>query len=129
MSAALVPNLHAAWIGMLCGAAFGAVLGLFFHGEEWLGGYASWPRRMLRLGHIALFGIALINLSFALTAGALRLEGGLAWPSGLLIVGAVTMPLVCFLSAWRKPFRHLFFVPAASVIVALALFVWRLLSP
>ena len=110
MSGPVLANLHAAWIGMLLGAVFGAVQGLFFHREEWLGGYASWPRRLLRLGHIAFFGLALVNLSFALTANALRLEGGLTWPSRLLILGAITMPLLCYLSAWRKPFRHLFFL-------------------
>ena len=35
-----------------------------------------------------------------------------------MIVGAVTMPLLCFLTAWRKPFRHLFPVPVLSVLVA-----------
>ena len=128
MDGALLPNLHAAWVGMLCGALAGATIGLFFHREEWLGGYGSWRRRMLRLGHIAFFGLALVNLSFALTVRALGMTGGLAWPSALLIVGAIAMPLVCFLSAWRKPFRHLFFVPASSVTVALALFLWRVLA-
>jgi hypothetical protein len=33
------------------------------------------------------------------------------------IVGAATMPTVCFLSAWRKPFRHLFFVPVGAVLI------------
>ena len=31
-------NLAAAWTGILLGMAGGAALGLFFHGEEWLGG-------------------------------------------------------------------------------------------
>jgi hypothetical protein len=115
-------NLYAAWVGMFLGGLAGAGLGLFFHREEWLGGYASWPRRMLRLGHISLFGIAFLNLAFALTAGALAVERGLAWPSRLLLLGAVTMPLVCGLSAWRKPFRHLFFLPALSVIAGIGLF-------
>jgi len=115
-------NLYAAWIGMFLGGLAGAGLGLFFHREEWLGGYASWRRRMLRLGHISLFGIAFLNLALVLTAGALGAERGLAWPSRLLILGAVAMPLVCGLSAWRKPFRHLFFLPALSVIAGIGLF-------
>ncbi len=122
-------HLHAAWIGFLLGAVAGAVTGLFFHDEAWLGGYASWRRRMVRLGHVAFFGIGILNLAFALTARALGISSGLAVPSALLILGAATMPVVCYLSAYREPFRHLFFVPALSVGVAVALFLARVLAP
>jgi hypothetical protein len=104
------------------------VPGLFFHGQDWLGGYASWPRRMIRLAHIAFFGIGLLNLGFALTARTLGLENGLRATSVLLLVGAAAMPLVCYLSAWRSAFRHLFVVPAVSVTLGVGLFAWRLLT-
>ena len=122
-------NIHAAWIGFLLGCLAGAVPGLFFHDSDWLGGYASWQRRMIRLAHIAFFGIGFINLSFALTARALGLESGLEISSTLLIMGAAAMPMVCYLSAWKMGFRHLFFIPAMSVTFAIALFVWRILAP
>jgi hypothetical protein len=83
---------------------------------------------MIRLGHIAFFGIGFINLSFALTARTLGLAAGLTNTSVLLIVGAVTMPSVCYLSAWKPAFRNLFFIPASSVIVGVALFVWRVIN-
>jgi hypothetical protein len=121
-------NLHAAWIGILLGAVAGAAQGLFFHDEQWLGGYGSWPRRMIRLGHISFFGIAMINLAFFFTVRELGLRGELVWSSRLLIVAAVTMPLLCYLSAFRKGFRHLFFVPTLSVIIGVALLLWRLLA-
>jgi len=121
-------NLYAAWIGFLLGCVAGAVTGLFFHDKDWLDGYGSWPRRLVRLGHISLFGIGFLNLCFALTARALGLESGLNAASGLFLLGAVTMPLVCYLSAWRMAFRHLFFIPALSVTSGVALFAWRLLS-
>ena len=38
----------------------------------------------------------------------------------LFVAGAVSMPTVCFLSAWRKPLRHLFFIPVLSLIGAAA---------
>jgi hypothetical protein len=120
-------NIGAAWVGFLAGCVAGAVPGLFFHAEGWLGGYASWRRRMVRLGHVAWFGIGGLNLAFALTARALGIEDGLAAPSALLIVGLVAMPLVCYLSAWRPASRHAFFVPAGAVTLAVALFAWRLL--
>ena len=110
------------------GCVAGAVTGLFFHGEGWLGGYSSWHRRMIRLGHIAFFGIGFLNLAFALTARAFALEPRLKVASALLIVGAVAMPLVCYLSAWRAFFRHLFFIPALSVMFGVAVCLWRMVS-
>lgn len=121
-------NIYAAWVGFLLGCLAGAIPGLFFYGKDWLGGYASWQRRMTRLAHIAFFGIGFINLSFALTAKTLGLDTGLQVSSVLLIVGAVAMPTVCYLSAWKPVFRNVFFVPAGSVTIGIALFVWRIVA-
>lgn len=119
-------NIYVAWICFLLGCISGAIPGLFFHNKEWLGGYTSWRRRLIRLGHISFFGIGLINLSFALTARSLAMESGLELPSILLVVGAVAMPTVCYLSAWKDIFRHLFFIPAISVTTAIVTFTWKL---
>jgi hypothetical protein len=124
----MLMNLQAAWIGLSLGCVAGAIPGLFFYGSDWLGGYASWQRRMTRLAHISFFGIGFINLSFALTARALGLEAGLRGASILLIVGAVTMPTVCYLSAWKPACRHSFFIPAMSVTIGIALFTWRVMQ-
>lgn len=121
-------NIHAAWIGFFLGCLAGAASGLFFHDKDWLGGYGSWRRRMTRLAHISFFGIGLLNLFFSLTARTLALETGLQGTSILLVVGAVAMPLVCYLAAWKPVLRHLFFIPALSVTVGIALFTWRLLA-
>jgi len=83
---------------------------------------------MIRLAHIAFFGIGLLNLSFALTARTLDLDTGLRPVSVLLIVGAAAMPAVCYLSAWKPAFRHLFFIPAVSVTAGMALFTWRIIG-
>ena len=85
-------NIGAAWIGFLLGGVAGAVPGLFFYDKEWLGGYASWRRRMIRLGHIAFFGLGFLNLGFGLTCRSLALESGVGLASALLIVGAIAMP-------------------------------------
>lgn len=121
-------NMQAAWVGFLLGCVAGAVPGLFFHNAGWLGGYASWERRMIRLGHISFFGIGFLNLFFALTTQAMNLETGLAVISGLLILAAATMPVVCYLSAWKASFRHLFFIPALSATVGVALFTWKVVT-
>jgi hypothetical protein len=118
-------NLYAAWIGILLGFASGSIHGIFFHGDAWLGGYASWTRRMTRLGHISFLGLAFINLAYVVS---LHIEG-VADPgqvtSILFLVGAVTMPLVCYLSAFRKPLRHLFAVPVVSLVAGTVLFITR----
>ncbi|MEN8127611.1 MAG: hypothetical protein ABFR90_07370 [Planctomycetota bacterium] len=119
-------NLYVAWVSMLLGAIAGAVIGLFFYNNDFLGGYTSWRRRMVRLGHIAFFGIGLINLAFALSLKPLGIPETPRIPSLLLIVAAVAMPLTCYLSAIKPFFRHFFFIPASSVILALTIFSWRI---
>ena len=109
-------NLIAGWLGMLAGVLSGAVVGLFFHRDDWMGGYGSYRRRLMRLGHIAFFGLGFLNLMFAATSAQLYLRGSYAaLASGALVVGAIAMPVCCFLSAWRKPLRHLFPVPVLAV--------------
>jgi hypothetical protein len=109
-------NLIGGWLGMLAGVLSGGVVGLFFYRDEWMGGYGSWRRRLTRLGHISFFGLGFLNLMFAATAGQLLLAGSyLKVASVGLLVGAITMPICCFLSAWRKPMRHLFPIPVVAV--------------
>lgn len=121
-------NLYFAWCWFLMGLTTGMLQGLFFHREDWLGGYGSWPRRMTRLGHIAFFGTGLLNLCFAFTAFQLAMDGPLvAATSLLLIIGAVTMSTVCYLAAWRKPVRQLFFIPVASLLAGVLLLIVALL--
>ncbi len=124
----MILNIYTAWIGFFLGCVAGATSGLFFHDEDWLGGYTSWRRRMTRLAHISFFGIAFINLSFAFTARVLKIEDDLVLSSYLFIIGAITMPLVCYLSAARKAFRHLFFIPALAVTLGVAVFLWEILA-
>jgi hypothetical protein len=104
---------------MLAGAVSGAVIGLRFHREEWMGGYGSFRRRMTRLGHISFFGLGFVNLLYAATHALAGLPSPWAWTAAWgLLLGAVTMPACCFLTAWRKePFRHLFAVPVGGVTV------------
>lgn len=113
-------NLYVGWIGMLGGVVSGALIGLFFHDDTWMGGYGSYRRRLTRLGHISFFGLGFLNLLFALSADKLNLATPyLPVASIALVVGAVAMPAVCFLSAWRKPFRHLFPLPVTAVLIGI----------
>jgi hypothetical protein len=109
--------LATGWIEMLGGVASGVVMGLHFHKENWLGGYTSFRRRLARLGHISFFGIGFINLLFAFTLRAMPVPTPFGEFAALgLALAAVTMPLTCFLAAWRPDFRQLFPVPVVGLL-------------
>jgi hypothetical protein len=112
------PNLFLAWLWILLGFVTGMVLGLFFHREQWLGGYTSFKRRMYRLGHISFFGLGALNLLFWLTLQRISEPGLLAGTaSWAFMVGAVTMPVCCGIMA-HFPKAHLIFaVPVVSLIL------------
>ena len=110
-------NLVAAWAGILFGFLSGMVLGLFFHREGWLGGYASFRRRMYRLGHISFFGLGAVNLLFWLTAKLCTLGGApINAASVAFILGAITMPLCCVVMAHFPKLYLIFAVPVISLI-------------
>lgn len=111
-------NWFAGWLLILAGFISGAGLGLFFRREEFWGGYASFRRRIVRLGHIALVALGILNLLFALSPwpAASRWESAAAgWA---FLVGGLAMPAVCFLTGWKEGFRRLFFIPVAALIAA-----------
>src|SRR5947208_12983458 len=104
-------NWYVGWSMILAAFVGGALLGLFFHREDFLGGYASFRRRILRLGHIALPALGMINLLFSLSSWPAPETTSTQVASVCLVVGGVTMSLVCFLCAWRQAFRYLFIIP------------------
>jgi hypothetical protein len=116
-------NWYFGWGLILSGFITGAVIGLYFHRDEFLGGYDSFRRRILRLGHISQPALGMVNVLYGLSP----------WPDETLwkaqgaalcfMIGGLSMPTVCFLTAWRKPIRHLFFIPVTSLILGA---VWTL---
>ena len=112
------PNLYLAWLWILLGFVTGMVLGLFFHHENWLGGYGSLKRRMYRLGHISLFGLGAVNLLFWLTAQNIpRPQPLTEIASWAFIVGAITMPVCCVIMA-HFPKAHLVFAVPVLCLIA-----------
>ncbi len=115
MNSILEFTLRAGWCGMFAGVLSGAVIGLFFHREDWMGGYSSYRRRLTRLGHISFFGIGFLNLLYGLSLTHLDLSESVAKTGALCLLAAlVTMPACCFLSAWRKPLKIFFPVPVLA---------------
>jgi hypothetical protein len=105
----------------VAGLLSGAALGLGFHRPDWLGGYASHRRRLYRLAHISLFGLALLNaLGFFTVRLALTITPAVMVAGWALIAGALTMPVGCVVLAHRPnwPPVLLFAVPVGSLFVA-----------
>jgi hypothetical protein len=122
-------NLIAAWAGILLGLLSGIPMGLAFHKPGWLGGYDSWPRRLIRLGHISFFGIAFLNLAFVISVREAGISAAtLHIPSLLLVIAQASMPAVCFLAAFKKPWRQLFFIPVSTAVGGTALFLFALIQ-
>ena len=110
-------NLIAAWSAILLGLVSGLVMGLFFHRENWLGGYGSFKRRMYRLGHISFFGLGTLNLLFYLTAPLLSHGFALTLASWTFVVGAASMPICCALMAHFSEARLLFTIPVVNLLI------------
>jgi hypothetical protein len=113
-------NILVAWFGIFTGAVAGVVPGLLFHREGWLGGYGSWRRRLMRLGHVSFFGIAFLNLAFAWTVRQAGWRPASSAPALALAAAELLMPLVCYLAAWHVPLRRLFLAPVGCVLYAVA---------
>jgi len=115
-------NLLGAWMGILLGFLSGLVLGLYFHRDDWLGGYGSLRRRLYRLAHISLFGLGVVNLCFYFTAQHLPV-GSLYFhlASWSFIAGAVLMPACCLLTAHLPSARLLFALPVVSLLLGAVL--------
>jgi hypothetical protein len=116
-------NFIAGWWLILAAFVSGAVIGLGFHREDFLGGYTSFRRRLLRLGHIALAALGVLNVVYGLSPAPTNTARLAPLAGPLLLGGALAMPLVCFLSAWRESFRHLFAIPVVLLIAAVILII------
>ncbi|MEI6491512.1 MAG: hypothetical protein WCO94_03105 [Verrucomicrobiota bacterium] len=112
-------NFSAGWWLILASFATGAAIGLGFHREDFLGGYGSFRRRLVRLGHIALAALGGLNVLYGLAPVPVN-----AVPGWLLLAGGIAMPVVCFLSAWRDGFRHLFFIPVVLLLSGVGLIIY-----
>jgi hypothetical protein len=114
-------NWYAGWCLLLTAFVTGGLLGLGFHRSAFLGGYGSFRRRLVRLGHIALAALGMLNLLYALSPWPGPSQWQAEAASACFVAGGAAMPLVCFLAAWKEPLRHLFFLPVLALVLAAAL--------
>ena len=113
-----VLNWHCGWWLVLAAFVTGAVIGLSFHRDDFLGGYDSFRRRLVRLGHIALAALGIMNVVFSLSPWPVPGTWMATAASLCFVAGGVAMPAACFLTAWRKGFRHVFAVPVTALVLA-----------
>jgi hypothetical protein len=126
-------HMTLAWVWILGGFISGMLLGLKFHRENWLGGYASHRRRLYRLGHISFFGLGAMNLFFAFTLQQLNkqssaLAGTSLVASVAFAIGTITMPLCCALAAHKADARTLFAIPVTSLMAGGACTLWEVIA-
>jgi hypothetical protein len=127
-------NRAVGWTSLAVGAGVGLVMGLWsFDGPvavpAWIGEYGDAPRRMVRLGHIAFFGLGILNILLARALPAFGLgEAGTRTALHCMNFGNVFLPLTLFAAAAYRPLKYLLPFPAVSIFVALcfaAFGVWR----
>lgn len=110
--------------GVPAGLLLGLLLGLVARREDGWGGYASFPRRAARLGHVAAVMLPALAGLYAVLLGS----GGdgrsdaacaesvcAAWGAGLWIAGGVLLPASLFVVARRPALAPAVSVPALVV--------------
>lgn len=125
----MISNELFGWTSVLGGLVMGLMMGIKFQREEWLGGYGAFPRRMVRLAHVALVALGMINIQFAQSAARLRLDPQLEGVASLaFIAAAVLMPACCLLLAARRQHFEIFAAPILCLATGLILTVGGLIQ-
>jgi hypothetical protein len=116
------------WISVLASLAMGLYMGMKFQREDWLGGYGSFPRRMVRLAHVALAAIGMLNILFAHGLPRLELSGALLTTASVaLMAAAVLMPACCLWMAYRRSHFEIFSAPVLCLATGVGLTIGGLL--
>jgi hypothetical protein len=88
----------------------------------WLGEYHETSRRLARLGHIAFFGLGILNLLLARELPHLALSPRGKWAASVAMnFGNVFLPLTLFAAAMYPPMKFSMPLPATAVLAAMLL--------
>ena len=123
-------NKAVAWCSFFMGAATGMVMGLWaFDGPgsppAGMTSYADTSRRLLRLGHIAFFGIGYLNLLLAAELPSLRLSDRQKVSAAQAMnVANILLPVTLMAAAYLPAIKYLLPIPATAATGALAIAAW-----
>ena len=123
-------NRIVGWVSLATGVGTGLVLGLWsFDGPvptpAWLGDYGETARRLVRLGHIAFFGLGVLNILIARELPRLSLgDRARQTASVAMNFGNVFLPLSLFAAGAYRPLKYLMPFPAFAVFLALIIVVY-----
>jgi len=110
---------------MAIGAAFGMVLGLWsFDGPlpaPWA--YDDAARRLMRLSHIAFFGLGFANLLLARELPALAPRARRV-AAASMNAGNIGLPLTLLAASMFAPVKYALPLPASAVLLALVVVAW-----
>jgi hypothetical protein len=120
-------NIIAGWLTMVTGILSGATIGLWaFNGPfptpPGHRDYADLPRRMVRLGHIALIALPLINIVYGQYIDMMPLPDEVKFlGSRCMIVCMIGVPLFLFLGSLWTPFKYVEAIPVTAGAIALGI--------
>ena len=120
-------NRVVGWTTTALGVGTGLVLGLWsFDGPlevpGWIGAYGETSRRLVRLGHIALIGLGILDILLARELARTALGARAKRVASVsMILGNVFLPLTLFAAGAFRPAKYLMSFPASCVFVALVL--------
>ena len=106
----------------------GLYMGLKFQREDWLGGYNAFPRRMVRLAHVAMVALGMLNILYSQSAARQHLNPNLAEVASLaFMAAALLMPTCCLYIAVRRRNFEFFAAPIGCLATGLILTIGGLL--
>ncbi|HYY69085.1 MAG TPA: hypothetical protein VE734_05090 [Terriglobales bacterium] len=116
------------WAWVLGALIMGLYVGVKFQREDWLGGYGTLPRRMVRLAHVALAALGILNIEVGHTLPHTALPATLARSaSSAFIAAAISMPACCLWIASGRQDFSIFALPAGCLAIGLVLILGGLL--
>lgn len=120
-------NLAVGWSSLAVGAVTGLVLGLWSFGgpvplPEAIGAYDALARRLLRLGHIAFFGLGILNIMLSRNIGQWLIPPDRARLAlRAMNFGNLFLPVTLIAAAFFEPLKYLMSLPALAVTLALVI--------
>ncbi|MFH1621908.1 MAG: hypothetical protein ABIA97_02165 [Candidatus Omnitrophota bacterium] len=117
-------NIKFGWIWLLIGIIEAAFIGMYAFKSDWLGGYTSLARRFIRLSHIAFMALSIVNIIYGLYLPLVQIPNKIKKVGSYsMILAAISMPLICILSAFQIKFQALFFMPVLFFIIAVVIMI------